>query len=46
MVVWDYSDIRLLGGVPTDEMVLPYLLSDNMAVLYMMKFGSEPAVTE
>ncbi len=46
MVVWEYSDIRLLGGVPTDEMIIPYLLSVDMAVLYMMKFGFEPPVTK
>ncbi len=46
MVVWDYSDIRLLGGVPTDEMIIPYLLCVDMAVLYMMKFGFEPPVTK
>ncbi len=46
LVVWDYSDIRLLGGVPTDEMIMPYLLSVVMAVLYMMKFGFEPPVTK
>ena len=46
MVVWDCSDIRLLGGIPTDEMVVPYLRSVDTAVLYMMKFGFEPPVTK
>ncbi len=44
MVVWDFSEIKLLGGVPTDEMVLPYLLSVDTAVLYLMKVGFEPKV--
>ncbi len=46
MVVWDYSDIRLLGGVPNYEMFLPYLLSVDMARqnLFMMRFGFEPPV--
>ncbi len=44
MVVCDYSDIRLLGEVPTDETVLPYLLSIDTAD--MMKFGFEPPVTK
>ncbi len=39
MVVWDYADLMLLGGLPTDERVLPHILSVDVAVLHMVKFG-------
>ena len=39
MVVWDYADLMLLGGLPTDGRVLLHILSVDVAVLHMVKFG-------
>ncbi len=39
LVVWKFEDLHHLGGTPPDRTVIPYVLSADMALLYLVKHG-------
>ncbi len=44
LVVWKFEDLHHLGGTPPDRTVIPYVLSADMALLYLVKHGPKPPV--
>ncbi len=45
LVVWDYADIEVLGGMPPGLIVVPYVLSADMGLLYLVTHGATPPPT-
>ncbi len=46
LVVWEYADIEVLGGMPPGLIIVPYILSADMALLYLVTHGPTPPTYE